>query len=389
MSRKLLLTLTLCPSLMVALGACKSLTVELGKKQNTSQTKDVENSEDQAARLYVSWNSMEDNLERLEELKKEGARAFLERYQDEGRVLLRSLFRQFRDSVVRNANTEHNYGLSLLGSLEPGQCKVLKNPQDLFAMEDYGDIRPLLQTAILSKIKASDASQLNPSLPGSVDTVTKLVFFELGVKLDGTSGFEKTDVAEIMKADIAMQVVHEQGESPDLQEADGKSFRFSFVHEASADANQRLELEAIVAKGIYDHAPEGSQDFLRMSYSKQKTWQVLEVKNGRRVEGQAENLVYSRRIALYPESPSGKQFKLVDTTRYQMAGVQSRSFRIDLDKREVCAVTQGGKEPPIPGGPGKDPNPKPTPTPTPTPNPDQPGQNDPGQNPDDPSQNQK
>jgi hypothetical protein len=388
MSRKLLLSLSLCPAILVGFGACKSLTVELGKKQNASETKDVNQSEDQSARLYMSWNSMEDNLARLEELKKEGARAFLERYQNEGRVLLRSLFRQFRDSVVRNAQTEHNYGLSLLGSLQPGECKVLKNPQDLFAMEDYGDIRPLLETAVLSKIKASDATQLNPTLPGSIDTVTKLVFFELGVKLDGVSGFEKTDLAEIMKADIAMQVVHEQGESMDLQEADGKSFRFSFVHEGAGE-NQRLELEAIVGKGIYENAPEGSQDFLRMSYAKQKTWQALELKNGSRVEGQAENLVYSRRIALYPESPQGKQFKLVDTTRYQMAGAQSRSFRVDLDKREVCAVTAGGKDPTPPGG--KDPTPPGGKDPTPPGGgtPDQPGQNDPGQNTDDPAQNQK
>jgi hypothetical protein len=386
MSRRILLSLTLCPPLLLGFGACKSLTVELGKKQTPSETKDVQ-SEDQAGRLYLSWNSMEDNLARLEELKKEGARAFLERYQNEGRVLLRSLFRQFRDSVVRNAHTEHNYGLSLLGSLQPGECKVLKNPQDLFAMEEYGDIRPLLETAVLSKIKASDANQLNPSLPGSIDTVTKLVFFELGVKLDGVSSFEKTDAHELMKADIAMQVVHEQGESMDLQEADSKSFRFSFVHEGAGDM-QRLELEAIVAKGIYEKSPEGSQDFLRMSYAKQKTWQVLELKNGVRVEGQPENLVYSRRIALYPESPNGKQFKLVDTTRYQMAGAASRSFRVDLDKREVCALTSGGKDPTPPGG--KDPTPPGGKDPTPPGGgtPDQPGQNDPGQS-DNPSQNQK
>jgi len=385
MSRKLLLSLSLCPPLLLGFGACKSLTVELGKKQNTSETKELGNSEDQSARLYLSWNSMEDNLERLEELKKEGARAFLERYQNEGRVLLRSLFRQFRDSVVRNAQTEHNYGLSMLGSLVPGQCKVLKNPQDLFAMEDYGDIRPLLQTAVLSKLRASDAPQLNPSLPASIDTVTKLVFFELGVKLDGVSSFEKTNIAEIMKADIAMQVVHEQGEPMEMQDADGRSFRFSFVHDASADGNQRLDLEALVAKGIYEKAPEGSQDFLRMSYSKQKTWQVLEVKNGRRVQGEPESLVYSRRIALYPASPGGKQWKLVDTTRYQMAGAQSRSFSIDYDKREVCALAQGGKEPPVPETPpGKDPGPT-----HPHPKPDQPDQNDPGQNADDPAQNSK
>lgn len=246
-------------------------------------------------------------------------------------------------------------------------------------MEEYGDIRPLLETAVLSKIKASDASQLNPTLPGSIDTVTKLVFFELGVKLDGVSSFEKTDAHELMKADIAMQVVHEQGESMDLQDADARSFRFSFVHEGTGES-QRLELDAVVAKGIYEKAPEGSQDFLRMSYARQKTWQVLELKNGSRVEGQPENLVYSRRIALYPESPNGKQFKLVDTTRYQMSGAASRSFRVDIDKREVCALTSGGKDPTPPGG--KDPNPPGGGTP------DQPGQNDPGQN-DDPAQSQK
>jgi hypothetical protein len=98
------------------------------------------------------------------------------------------------------------------------------------------------------------------------------------------------------------------------------------------------------------------------------------------VEGQPENLVYSRRIALYPESPNGKQFKLVDTTRYQMSSAASRSFRVDIDKREVCALTSGGKDPTPPGG--KDPNPPGGGTP------DQPGQNDPGQN-DDPAQSQK
>jgi hypothetical protein len=185
-----------------------------------------------------------------------------------------------------------------------------------------------------------------------------------------------------------MQVVHEQGESMDLQEADSKSFRFSFVHEAQAD-NQRLELEAVVAKGIYENAPEGSQDFLRMSYARQKTWQALELKNGSRMEGQADRLVYSRRIALYPESPQGKQFKLVDTIRYQMPGAETRSFLVDLDKREVCALTSGGKDPTPPGG--KDPTPPGGKDPTPPGNghPDNPGQNDdPGQS-DDPAQNLK
>jgi hypothetical protein len=97
------------------------------------------------------------------------------------------------------------------------------------------------------------------------------------------------------------------------------------VHDASADGSQRLDLEAKVPKGIYENTPEGSQDFLRMGYSKQKTWQILEVKNGRRVQAHPENLVYSLRITLHPAAPSGKQFKLVDSTPYQMSGTQSRS----------------------------------------------------------------
>lgn len=356
MFAKLLSYIPMVAVLIVSTSACKNLTVQVGKKASASDLQAASSDSTAASmNLYNSWNSMEDNVERLEELKKQGAKIFLERYQSESRSLIRSLFRTFRDAVVRNASTEHNYGLSLLGSLEPGQCKTAKDPQDLCQMEGYGDIRPLLQTAILAKLNADDAPLLNPSLPGSLDSVTKLIFFELGIKLDGTSSFVKTDVNELMKSEINMQVIHERGEPMEWQDADSKNLRFAVDYNQTADL-QNLKVAADVGAS-----------FMQLSYTKEKTWQNLEVKNG--ADGA---LAYSRRIALYPDAPNARKFRLVDTTRFQMEGEKSRTYTIDIERREVCAVATGGKDPgtpttpTTPTNPGKDPDTKP----------DQPNQSD-------------
>ncbi|MCX6130301.1 MAG: hypothetical protein NTX25_14715 [Proteobacteria bacterium] len=348
MSRKFLIVCALNPIFLLSTSGCRSVSVHLGKRAAASELQSNTNTDGSEGSLYRSWNSMEDNIERLEELKKEGARAFLSRYKTEGRSLIRSGFRQLRDSISRNANTQHNYGLSGLGALAPGQCKSLDKSQDVFEMEDYGDIRPLLQTAVLSKIDSKDASKLNPSFNSAVDTVTKLVFFELGMKLDGASHFTPGEEKESISSDVSMQVIHEQDEPLAWQENDDKSLRLAFHHEKSKNGNQNLSFEASVGGDLRTKKASLALEFLRFNYIKMADQQVLDLKNGRSLDNRNETLSYSRRLALHAEANQHKVFILVDTTRYQLPGAMSRSYRIDLNKGQVCSLLSIPKNVPVP-----------------------------------------
>ncbi len=383
MSRKLLLNLVIHSPLFLPWIGCRSLNVHVGQSAPSSEVSEADSETLSPTHLYQSWNSMEDNVERLEELKKQGAQAFLDRYKTEGRKVLRSVFRQFRDSVSRNAQTEHNYGLSFFGSLKPGQCKLIQGSQDLFDMEDYGDLRPILQTAILAKLDSKDAGQLHPTLPSNLDSVTKLVFFELGIKLDGASHYGTSDQVDTLSSDMAWQVVHEQGEPTAWQEMDARSWRLSLNHQKTKDNVQSLRFEAQVGVGLYENQPSGNRDFLRFNYNQSAVEQSLELQNGQVINGTGESLVYSRRMALHKLANGPEQFRLIDTTRYLMAGSKTRSFVIDKVKGEICADT----EVTLPEAPGSGKGPTPPPAPQPKPElPDNPSQN---AKDDDPSQSKK
>lgn len=365
--------------LLASIISCRSLTVKVGHKSASSELQDVPATASEHRALYQSWNSMEDNVNRLEELKKEGAQSFLGQYKKQGRALLRSTFRQFRDSVVRNANTEHNYGMDLLGALAEGECRTLKNPSDVFLMDDYGDLRPLLETAILAKLSPSEASALHPSLAGSVDTLTKLIFFELGIKLDGSSHYAEAEGMQSMSSDIAMKVIHEQGENDDWKDADDKSFTLSMRHQKDASLSHSLRLEAAVGAGDQGQKAASSRDFLRFNYLQNASEQSLELQNGHMLTGVGESLVYSRRLALHPDPAVAHQFILSDTQRYTMPNASTRNYQFNFDRHELCAMKAAGTgKNPEPQSPAPKPTPKPEPKPANNPSqssPDNPGQN--------------
>ncbi len=363
MSRKILTHLVIPSVLLVSFFGCRSLNVHVGKSASASEANDSADARSSANSLYQSWNSMEDNIERLQELKNLGAQAFLERYKQEGRALLRSNFRLFRDSVSRNARVEHNYGLSFFGALNPGQCKVLKGTQDVFDMQDYGDLRPILQTAVLAKLDPKEAGNLHPTLPDSMDTVTKLIFFELGLKIDGASHYAEADGKDFLSSDIGMKVIHEQDEPEAWQAKDEKSLRMTFSNQKAGGDDQTLRFEAQVGQGVYENKPIGPREFLRFHFSQAGANQSLELQNGLMTEGHGEDLVYSRRIALRSSDKSRDQLILTDTIRFLMSNSKTRSYSIDKAKGEICALADGKAPAPKPEFPGKDPAPVPKPVP--------------------------
>jgi hypothetical protein len=378
MARKILLILVIPSVLLLSSFGCRSLNVKVGKSPATSESSDSVNARSSAKSIYQSWNSMEDNVERLQELKNQGAQAFLDRYRQEGRALLRSNFRLFRDSVSRSAREQRYYSLSFFGDLNPGQCKVLKGTQDVFDMQDYGDLRPILQTAVLAKLDPKEAGSLHPTLPDSMDTLTKLIFFELGLKINGASRYAKADGKDFLSSDIGLQVIHEQDEPEAWQVKDEKSLRLTFSNQKASGDDQTLRFEAQVGEGVFENKPIGPREFLRFYFSQAGAKQSLELKNGLMTEGNVEELVYSRRIALRSSDKNRDQLILTDTIRFLMSNSKTRSFSIDKAKGEICALADGKAPTPKPEVPGKAPAPVPKPDPK-----DNPTQSD------DPSQSKK
>ena len=378
MNRLLLHFSILVPLSFLVFSSCKSLRLRVGSQNSQDQNLSQIAEESGAANLYQSWNSMQENMERLEELKKVGAEAFLRRYHEEGRRTLRQTMRQFRDAISRNADSRHSVGHGSLGKLKPGQCLILKTPDDLFCMHEYGDIRPLLQTAVLSKLEASDAPLMNSRLPESIDQVTKLVFFELGIKLDGSSRFHKKEALETINSNIRWQVIHEKGESESLKALDANAVLLSFDHQKRPGGEQSLELEALVGKEILDGSAKGVRNFMRLSYQQSEKIKILEIQNGKKDKDDKENLVFNRRLVLAPKAEQSRKLRFTDTLDFDSKKASVKTYTIDLDQLSICAeqetATTPTPEPKPPAKPDADKgNPKPAPTATPPK--DNPGQN--------------
>lgn len=347
--------------------ACKRLEVTLGKKSSGSDSKPSASQDVQGFKL-TTWNSMEDNLAYLDELKAEGAEALFKIYQEDGRDRLRTGFRRFRDAIVREAL--HNDGNhALFPRLEKEACATLEQ-QDLLALDSYGDLREVLGMSFLSRLQVGDAQLFHERLPGQLDEVTKLAFFEFGIGLDGISSYQIKNDMIISRSDVLWKVIHEQSEPESLKAGDDVGVRFSFARSQGHDGRQGFELSALAGPEVYERKASSALPAMALSYASQKkkdgSYQSLTLKKGiRKPDGSWQSTSVSRRITLVQRLVKGDILELTEFNGYGLPHETKQTYLIKLGAKEICVAESWDDEVGNPENPNP---PKPHPD-------DKPGQN--------------
>ncbi len=355
-----------------ALG-CSKLEVNVGKKSKSDQTS-ASASQD-SSKMYLTWNSMEDNLGYLDQLKSEGADALIKLYHNDGRNRVRTGFRHFRDAVVREA-TYNDGQSSLFPKISQGSCAHLEK-QDLLALEGYGDIRELLGTAFLARLKVEDAPSFHAGLPEKLDEVTRLAFFEFGIGLDGVSSYQIGQNSISTRSEVNWKVIHEQSDLSSLEAGDMVGVRFSFARSQRIDGKQSFELSALAGPQVYEKKESGPLPAMALSYTSLGQQQSLILVKGLRLhDGSWHSVSVSRRITLVQRLANGDILDLTEINRYGLGNETTQSYTIKIGASQICVDgDHGGESPELPPGTGHPQNPPTTDIPSQNKQ-DNPGQKD-------------
>lgn len=328
--------------------ACKPLEVTVGKKSNPAAS-DTASSQDGQGLQLTSWNSMEDNLAYLDQLKQEGADALFKLYQDGGRHKIRMGFRHFRDAIVRDAKTADG-DKSIFPKLEGGVCVALQK-KDLLALDAYGDMRLVLGVAFLSRLERGDAPQFHARLPEQLDDLTQLAFFEFGIGIEGTSRYQEKDDWTLARSDVFWKVIHEQQDAESLKASDETGVRFGFARSKWDDGSQSFELSALAGPKVYENTatealPAMSLKYESRPYSHGKVQALIFKKGLQDLTGKWQSVHVSRRIALVQKHSEGDILELSETNGYGLANETKQKFIIRLGTQEICSGLNGDSNPP-------------------------------------------
>jgi len=328
------------------LNACHPIVVRVGKR-----SQDVEavpslpyHSEADITRV-ASWNSVEDFLLHLDEIKQLGRDALLKRYHADGRQQIRRTFRQFRDAVENQASRGAEPQLPYLGELEAGTCVPIST-RDIFDLDAYGDLQSLLETVFLSRIKPSESIP-DPALPGGMDELTKLGFFELGIAMDGPSFYVDDGKTEIQGSDLSWKVIHEQNESDAWVNADQRRVRFRFVRMYNRPNRTNFVLEAQVSSeadepGQGESLPSLWLDYEKIIENQGHSFQAMNLQTGwRDSSGHWNRLQMSRRIVVSQDIYQGHILHVSAIEHWQKPEAMEKKFRLDMDARHLCSELGG------------------------------------------------
>jgi hypothetical protein len=291
-----------------------------------------------------NWNTIEDFLQHLDEIKTLGRDALLKRYHQNGRQDLRLVFRRFRDAVTAQAEREGSAPLPYLSELEAGACVPLET-QDIFGLDAYGDLKSLLETTFLSRIQPSE-SLPTPGVPGEMDTITKLGFFELGIAMDGDAFYDDAPLLKRQGADLRWKVIHEQGEPEAWEDQDARGVQFRFLR--SEDARATLfTLNARTGVQVYEGEAVGSLPGLAIHFEKTLTpegasTQTMLMQTGwQNAEAQWQRLQLSRRLVIAQDLAQGHILHVTVSANWQKPEVLTKKFRLDLEARRLCSELGG------------------------------------------------
>jgi hypothetical protein len=296
------------------------------------------------ANQVKNWNTVEDFLLHLDEIKTLGRDALLKRYHQDGRQQIRRVFRRFRDAVEAQAGRDGIAPLPYIGDLKAGTCVPI-SAHDIFGLEAYGDLRALLETAFLSRIQPSEALP-NPEVPGDMDAITKLGFFELGIAMDGQSFFEDLPPLERQGSDLRWKVIHEQNEPEDWAGLDERGVQFRFLRTQHNEITH-FSLAAQVGTLVFEQEARGSLpglwlDFEKIVEAQGANSQIMLMQTGwRDANGQWQKLHLSRRIEIKQDIAQGHILHVLASEHWQKPEAIHKRFRIDLDARNLCSELGG------------------------------------------------
>ncbi|HYX33437.1 MAG TPA: hypothetical protein VE954_10010 [Oligoflexus sp.] len=327
------------------LNACHPIVVRVGERtQSTGDGPQLPYTSEIDTSAMTSWNSVEDFLQQLDTIKKLGRDALIKRYHEDGRQTIRQAFRQFRDAVEDQASRDVAQDVPYLGELEAGACVPI-SARDIFDLEVYGDLRAILETVFLSRIQPA-ASVPNPTIPGAVDEITKLGFFELGIAMDGASYYRTIPNQEILGSDLQWKVIHEQNEPESWIESDQRLVAFHFYRRHEQPDHTTFRLEARVGPELVDGGG-GSLPTLVMDYHKTieaegQSYQEIVIQSGwRETSGLWQKLQLSRRIVVSQDINQGRILYIAATEQWKKPGAILKKFRIDMDARSLCSDLSG------------------------------------------------
>ncbi|HET9235605.1 MAG TPA: hypothetical protein VFO10_00050 [Oligoflexus sp.] len=336
---RLCVSIPLCATLL--LNACHPIVVRVGQR---TQGMEAETQLPSAASIDMeqikSWNTIEDFLQHLDDIKKLGRDALLKRYHQDGRQDLRQVFRRFREAVSDEAAREGARPLPYLSELEAGACVPLKT-QDIFGLDAYGDLKALLETTFLSRIQPS-ATLPEPGVPGGMDTITKLGFFELGIAMDGDAFYEETPLETRQGADIRWKVIHEQGEPEEWSDQDARGVQFRFLRR-EVGLGTNFTLSARVGLDVYEKKAADALPALWIDFEKTLTdegasTQIILMQTGwQTAEGRWQELRLSRRLVIAQDLAQGHILHVTVSENWQKPDVFSKKFRMDLEARRLCS----------------------------------------------------
>ncbi|MCX6131173.1 MAG: hypothetical protein NTX25_19210 [Proteobacteria bacterium] len=322
--------------------ACAPITVTVGKStSNLSEERSLNTSQESSELKPQSWNSIEDLLSHLDSIKAIGTEALLKHYHKDGRREIRQVFRRFREAIVLQAGRSNDLENQSWQKLKAGNCMPIQT-QDLFGLGIYGDLRPLLETVFLAKIKPENISTGNSQNLPEVDDVTKLGFFELGISMDGSSKITSTLNSELMESNMQWLVTHEQNEPTSWQDTDRFGVQFHFAKTRSTDTQSHFIMEARRGELSDLISPNIALPALAVTYDSYmdkegQSHQRLLLQTGYSKNlGSWTELAISRKFDILQDIARGHILHIVETEGYTKSKESMRSFRIDFKQQELC-----------------------------------------------------
>lgn len=319
-------------------GACKRLEFHLPKKaKDSSEFSAAESTSPDLTQKIQSAKTPQDYIDQLNLIKSDGASAVFKLYRSNGRTYVRQSMRNFRDST-RMASSASQLFFSL-----PQDSKTCFKfaIQDAFDISKLGDFRHLLDGAFLVPLKQDEAHNLNADLATSLNQISQLVFFEFGIKIEGTSRFTSTTTETQMKALVKWKMIHERNEDEGLRLADNLETEFEMSRTYKESASDQIKIESRVKEFRADGSiPTVLIQYETLAGEDAKTSRYLNITKGFRApSGAWTELSIDRKISLVFNRKDSLGWVLTLSDHSVQAKPMDLIFRYVENRQELCLIS--------------------------------------------------
>ena len=170
---------------------CSDIVIKVNKKSK-SQTQSEESgnlSKEKYAGEEVTPENVYDFLKDQDKIKELAAVALIDQLKNRDfRSKFRKAVRDLRESIVRNAETEHEYGNPLFDAIDDLECSDI-NKEGIHALAGKKSLGIILKGTLLSKLSSKVAVSLDMnSLDEETLKVISIVLFDMGVTFKNIEG---------------------------------------------------------------------------------------------------------------------------------------------------------------------------------------------------------